>query len=66
MLGGGLVWEGWRGVGGVEDCSGRGEVCGGRGKVCGEWSVVRGVEGCGGSGGGVCWGVDWCGRGRGL
>ena len=51
---------GWIGVGGVEDCSGRGEVCGGRdevcggrGKVCGEWSVVRGVEGCGGSGGGV-------------
>ena len=27
----GVWWEGWRGVGGVEDCSGRGEVCGGWG-----------------------------------
>ena len=34
--GGGVWWEGWRCVEGVEECSGRGEVCGGRGKVCGE------------------------------
>ena len=25
------MWEGWRGVGGLEECSGRVEECGGRG-----------------------------------
>ena len=28
---GGVWWEGWRGVGGLEECSGRVEECGGRG-----------------------------------
>ena len=31
---GGGVWEGWRGVGGLEECSGRVEECGGKGKLC--------------------------------
>ena len=26
-----MWWEGWRGVGGVEECGGRGKLCGGRG-----------------------------------
>ena len=37
---GGVWWEGrrsvggWRGVGGLEECSGRVEECGGKGKLC--------------------------------
>ena len=26
-----MWWEGWRCVGGVEECGGRGELCGGKG-----------------------------------
>ena len=29
---GGVWWEGWRCVGGIEECGGSDEVCGGRGE----------------------------------
>ena len=63
-----MWWEGWRGMGEVEECGGRDEVCGGRDKVCGEkvvgvwwewWTCVEGVEECRGK---VCGGgVEGCG-----
>ena len=39
-----MLWEGWRGVGGVEECGGRRKVCG----VRGGGEIGRGV--CGGAG----------------
>ena len=50
-------------VGGVR-CVERSEVSGKSGGVREKWSVVGGVEECGGRGRGVWW--EGCGRGRGV